>query len=88
MRHVPYAEPHAHNCLPRRTTQTAHATVDPALVDGKVLIGVLNVWEPIGGHQPLFEVAGRSSREGEQAYFAGAREKQTFNHVGFHELEL
>lgn len=65
-----------------------YATVDPALVDGKVLIDVLNYWEPIDGHQPSFEDAAHSSSEVVQAHFAGARVVKTFNHVGYHELEL
>ena len=63
-------------------------SIDPALLDGKVVVDVMNYWEPIDGHQPRFADAGTSSSEVVAAHFAGARIVKTFNHVGYHEVEL
>jgi 8-hydroxy-5-deazaflavin:NADPH oxidoreductase len=63
------------------------ADFDPALVDGKVVIDVMNYWPPVDGTQPLFEDTRRGSSEIVQERLAGSTVVKTFNHLGYHDLD-
>lgn len=63
------------------------ATVDPAMLGGRVVVDVMNYWAPIDGVQPLFEGDDRGSSEVVQAHLPGATVVKAFNHIGYHELE-
>ncbi|MFW8745995.1 NAD(P)-binding domain-containing protein, partial [Mesorhizobium japonicum] len=61
--------------------------VDPALLDGKVVVDVMNYWEPIDGRIPELEDAPDGTSVLVQRAFPGARIVKSLNHLGYHELE-
>ncbi|RRD22383.1 NADP oxidoreductase [Brucellaceae bacterium VT-16-1752] len=63
-----------------------YRTLDPALLNGKIVIDVMNYWAPTDGVLDEFE-GGRLSSEIVQDYLEGARLVRTLNHIGYHELE-
>jgi len=63
------------------------ATLDPALVAGKIVIDNMNYWAPTDGVQSLFEDSALSSSEIVQRHLPAATVVKTFNHIGYHELE-
>jgi predicted dinucleotide-binding enzyme len=62
-------------------------SVDPELLAGKIVVDLMNYWEPVDGHQPEFEDADASSSEVVQARLADSRVIKTLNHIGYHEIE-
>lgn len=62
-------------------------TVDPALIDGRIVIDAMNYWAPIDGTIDKFEHDDRTSSEIVAEHFAGAKTVKTLNHIGYHELE-
>ena len=62
-------------------------SLDPALLDGKVVIDTMNYWPPVDGTQPLFEDHRYGSSEIVQRGLAGSAVVKTLNHIGYHELE-
>jgi predicted dinucleotide-binding enzyme len=63
------------------------ASIDPALLEGRIVIDMMNHWEPIDGSLPQFEDPARATSEVVAASLPGARVVKAFNHVGYHELE-
>ena len=62
-------------------------TLDPALLDGKLVVDVMNYWPPVDGVVELFEDRSRSSSEIVQHRLVGSTVVKTLNHLGYHELE-
>jgi predicted dinucleotide-binding enzyme len=62
-------------------------SVDPAILAGRVVVDVMNYWEPNDGHQPEFADAAESSSEIVQAAFPDSLIVKSLNHLGYHELE-
>lgn len=62
-------------------------TVDPALLEGRIVIDAMNYWAPIDGTIDLFEHDDRTSSDIVAEHFAGAKIVKTLNHIGYHELE-
>ena len=62
-------------------------TIDPALLEGRVVIDTLNYWPPVDGEIPAFAAGDRPSSEVVQEMFPGAAVVKTFNHTGYHHLE-
>ncbi|UOY97658.1 NAD(P)-binding domain-containing protein [Arthrobacter gengyunqii] len=61
--------------------------VDPALLEGKVVVDAMNYWPPVDGEIPAFEAGGLSSSVVVQEMFPGAAVVKTFNHTGYSSLE-
>ena len=61
--------------------------IDPALLDGKVVIDVMNYWQPIDGDIPELDDAPQGTSVIVQSAFPGARIVKSLNHLGYHELE-
>jgi predicted dinucleotide-binding enzyme len=62
-------------------------SVDPATLDGRLVIDTMNYWQPIDGTLDEFTADSRSTSEVVGTYFAGARLVKTLNHIGYHDLE-
>src|SRR5438309_2455042 len=63
------------------------ATLDPSLLDGKLVVDVMNYWPPIDGVQEMFEDHRYGSSEIVQRRLARSTVVKTLNHIGYHELE-
>lgn len=63
------------------------ASLDHAMLDGKIVIDTMNYWAPTDGVQDLFENTSLTSSEVVQSVLAGAAVVKTFNHIGYHEME-
>jgi 8-hydroxy-5-deazaflavin:NADPH oxidoreductase len=63
------------------------AAFDPTLVDGKLVVDVMNYWPPVDGVQPLFEDRRRGSSEIVQDRLAGSTVVKTLNHLGYHQMD-
>jgi predicted dinucleotide-binding enzyme len=63
------------------------ATLDPALVAGKLVVDTMNYWPPIDGVQELFEDRRYGSSEVVRHRLAGSTVVKTLNHIGYHELD-
>jgi predicted dinucleotide-binding enzyme len=63
------------------------ASLDPALVAGKIVVDVMNYWPPIDGVQASFEDAERGTSEIVQDRLSGSTVVKTFNHLGYHQLD-
>lgn len=62
-------------------------TLDPALLDGKLVIDAMNYWPPVDGVQEMFEDHRYSSSEIVQRRLARSTVIKTLNHIGYHEIE-
>src|SRR5260370_41416035 len=62
-------------------------TLDPSLLDGKLVVDVMNYWPPVDGIQELFEDHRHSSSEIVQRRLERSTVVKTLNHIGYHELE-
>jgi len=62
-------------------------SLDPALLAGKVVVDVMNYWEPIDGRIDELEDAPDGTSVLVQRAFPGARLVKSLNHLGYHELE-
>jgi predicted dinucleotide-binding enzyme len=63
------------------------SSLDPTLLDGKIVIDTMNYWAPTDGVQALFEDTSLSSSEVVQNTLPSATVVKTFNHIGYHEME-
>jgi predicted dinucleotide-binding enzyme len=61
--------------------------LDPALLDGKLVVDVMNYWPPVDGVVELFEDHRLSSSEIVQRRLVNATVIKTLNHLGYHQLE-
>ena len=59
--------------------------IDPALLDGKLVVDAMNYWPASDGVLEAFE--GRGSSEVVARRLAGSAVVKAFNHIGYHELE-
>jgi predicted dinucleotide-binding enzyme len=62
-------------------------TLDPSLLDGKLVVDVMNYWPPVDGVQEMFEDRRYGSSEIVQRRLAGSTVVKTLNHIGYHELD-
>ena len=62
-------------------------TLDPSLLDGKLVVDAMNYWPPVDGVQELFEDHRYGSSEIVQHRLARSTVVKTLNHIGYHELE-
>jgi predicted dinucleotide-binding enzyme len=63
------------------------AAFDPAMVEGKLVVDVMNYWPPVDGVQAMFEDTRLGSSEIVQERLAGSTVVKTLNHLGYHELD-
>jgi 8-hydroxy-5-deazaflavin:NADPH oxidoreductase len=63
------------------------ATVDPALVAGRLVVDTMNYWPPVDGIQELFEDRRYGSSEVVQQRLPRSTVVKTLNHIGYHELD-
>ncbi len=61
-------------------------TLDPSLLDGKLVIDTMNYWLPVDGVVELFEDHRYGSSEIVQRRLVGSTVVKTLNHIGYHEL--
>ena len=61
-------------------------TLDPTLLDGKLVVDTMNYWPPVDGMVELFEDHRYSSSEIVQRRLTGSTVVKTLNHIGYHEL--
>ncbi|MGR6899839.1 NADPH-dependent F420 reductase [Glutamicibacter sp. BSL13] len=64
-----------------------YRTVDPALLQGKTVIDVMNYWSGTDGEIAEFEDPTQSSSEVIAQHLAGANLVKSFNHIGYHDME-
>jgi 8-hydroxy-5-deazaflavin:NADPH oxidoreductase len=62
-------------------------SLDPSLLDGKLVVDVMNYWPPVDGRQELFDDQRFGSSEIVQRQLKGAKVVKALNHIGYHELE-
>jgi predicted dinucleotide-binding enzyme len=62
-------------------------TLDPALLDRKLVVDTMNYWPPVDGVQEMFEDRRSSSSEIVQRRLVGSTVVKTLNHIGYHELD-
>src|SRR5580693_4216488 len=63
------------------------ATLDPAMVAGKLVVDAMNYWPPVDGVQEMFEDQRYGSSEIVQHRLARSVVVKTLNHIGYHELD-
>jgi predicted dinucleotide-binding enzyme len=61
-------------------------TLDPTLLDDKLVVDTMNYWPPVDGVVELFEDRRYSSSEIVQRRLTGSTVVKTLNHIGYHEL--
>jgi 8-hydroxy-5-deazaflavin:NADPH oxidoreductase len=61
--------------------------LDPSLLEGKLVVDVMNYWSPVDGVVALFEDRSSGSSEIVQRRLAGSTVVKTLNHIGYHELD-
>ena len=62
-------------------------SLDSHLLEGKIVVDVMNYWEPIDGHLPEFADATNGTSPIIASKFPGARIVKAFNHIGYHDIE-
>ena len=62
-------------------------TLDPSLLDGKLVVDTMNYWPPVDGVQEMFLDHRYGSSEIVQRWLARSTVVKTLNHIGYHELE-
>ena len=63
------------------------AALDPALLDGKVVIDMMNYWPEVNGTLAQFEHLDSGSSELIASRLPGSRVVKTLNHLGYHQLD-
>lgn len=61
-------------------------SIDSTLLDSKVVVDVMNYWEPIDGTLTDFE-GGHGTTSVIQSKFSDAHVVKAFNHIGYHDIE-
>ena len=61
--------------------------VDPALLEGRIVVDAMNYWPPVDGEIPAFAAGTRGSSVVVQEMFPGAVVVKSFNHTGYSSLE-
>ncbi len=59
--------------------------IDPGALSGKIIVDVMNYWQPIDGTLDLFE-GNRGTSEVVSDLLGPVRLVKTFNHLGYHDL--
>lgn len=62
-------------------------TLDPTMLDGKIVIDVMNHWAEVDGSLDEISEDPRGTSEIVAEHLAGARLVKTLNHIGYHEIE-
>lgn len=62
-------------------------SLDPAMLEGKIVIDVMNHWAEVDGSLPEVADDPRGTSEIVAAHLAGSRVVKTLNHIGYHEIE-
>src|SRR5258707_8159128 len=62
-------------------------TLDPSLLDGKLVVDTMNYWPPVDGIQEMFEDRRYSSSEIVQRRLVRSTVVKTLNHIGYQKLE-
>lgn len=62
-------------------------SVDPATLEGKIVIDTMNHWVPVNGELEEIDQDPRSTSEIIAEFFAGSTMVKSFNHIGYHEIE-
>src|SRR5437868_1406223 len=62
-------------------------TLDPSLLEGKLVVDAMNYWPPVDGIQEMFEDHRYGSSEIVQRRLVRSTVVKTLNHIGYHELE-
>ncbi len=62
-------------------------TLDPSLLEGKLVVDAMNYWPPVDGVQELFEDHRYGSSEIVQRRLMSSTVVKTLNHIGYHQLE-
>ena len=62
-------------------------TLDPSLLEGKLVVDTMNYWPPVDGNQEMFEDRRYGSSEIVQRRLVRSTVVKTLNHIGYHELE-
>lgn len=62
-------------------------TLDMSQLEGKMVVDVMNYWEPIDGSLPQFDAVDNGTSSVVAARMAGAQVVKAFNHIGYHEIE-
>ena len=62
-------------------------TLDPSLLEDKLVVDTMNYWPPVDGIQEMFEDRRYGSSEIVQRRLVRSTVVKTLNHIGYHELE-
>ena len=64
-----------------------YRTLDPAMLEGKIVVDVMNHWAEVDGSLAEVSEDPRGTSEIVSAHLAGSRIVKTLNHIGYHEIE-
>lgn len=62
-------------------------SIDPALLAGKIVVDVMNYWEPVDGELSAFAAAPQGTSTLVADHIPDARVAKAFNHIGYHDIE-
>lgn len=62
-------------------------TIDAELLTGKIVVDVMNYWEPIDGALPEFQHLNTITSRVISRHLAAASVVKAFNHIGYHDIE-
>lgn len=63
------------------------ASLDPAMLEGRIVVDAMNHWEPTDGALPAMFDGAASTSAVVAAHLAGARLVKSLGHIGYHEME-
>ena len=63
------------------------AALDPALLEGKVVVDMMNYWPEVNGRLAQYERTDAGSSELVASRLADSRVVKTLNHLGYHQLD-
>lgn len=64
-----------------------YRTLDPAMLEGKIVVDVMNHWAEVDGSLAEVSDDPRGTSEIVAAHLSGSRVVKTLNHIGYHEIE-